>query len=296
MVVKARYIVHGAGRAAPLHAHVSYLAREAKAERAQPKPAIGKADAGELGKSVDYLGREGRAVAGEFSFYDQRSVDLDAHALTAAWSDDARHFRLIVSPEDGEALGELKPFIREVIGNLEARLGTRLEWVAVDHRDTDNPHTHVLIRGRRADGQDLFIPSKLISSGIREHAQEVVTRVLGPRLEVDLARERQREIQAIDVTSLDRELLAQARRGARTEFHRPDLIARLEQLERWDLAERSPTGWRLAEGLRDRLTAMKERDAVERSGSHPTKRRSSAPGGRRQGARVRRTGSCAIGR
>ncbi len=268
MVVKARYIVHGAGRAAPLHAHVSYLAREAKAERAQPKPAIGKADAGELGKSVDYLGREGRAVAGEFSFYDQRSVDLDAHALTAAWSDDARHFRLIVSPEDGEALGELKPFIREVIGNLEARLGTRLEWVAVDHRDTDNPHTHVLIRGRRADGQDLFIPSKLISSGIREHAQEVVTRVLGPRLEVDLARERQREIQAIDVTSLDRELLAQARRGARTEFHRPDLIARLEQLERWDLAERSPTGWRLAEGLRDRLTAMKERDAVEREVAH----------------------------
>lgn len=268
VVVKARYIVHGAGRAAPLQVHVSYLAREAKAERAQPEPAIEKADAGELGKSVDYLGREGRTAAGEFNFYDQRGIDLDAHALTAAWTDDTRHFRLIVSPEDGEALGDLKPFIREVMGNLEARLGTHLEWVAVDHRDTDNPHTHVLIRGRRSDGQDLFIPSKLISSGIREHAQEVVTRVLGPRLNVDLARERQREIQAMDVTSLDRELLAQARRGARAEFHRPDLIARLEQLERWDLAERASTGWRLADGLRNRLTAMKERDAVEREVAH----------------------------
>jgi hypothetical protein len=268
VVVKARYVVHGAGRAAPLQAHVSYLAREAKTERAQPQPAIEKADAGDLGKSVDYLGREGRTAAGEFSFYDQRGVDLDAHALTAGWVEDARHFRLIVSPEDGAALGDLKPFIREVMGNLEARLGTRLEWVAVDHHDTDNPHTHVLIRGRRSDGQDLFIPSKLISSSIREHAQEVVTRVLGPRLNVDLAREREREIRAIDVTSLDRELLAEARQGAQARFHRPDLIARLEQLERWDLAERTSTGWRLADGLRDHLTAMKERDAVEREVAH----------------------------
>jgi hypothetical protein len=268
VVVKARYVVHGAGRAAPLRAHVSYLAREAKTERAQPEPALEKADASELGKSVGYLGREGRVASGEYSFYNQRGVDLDAHALTAAWADDTRHFRLIVSPEDGEALGDLKPFIREVMGNLEARLGTRLEWVAVDHHDTDNPHTHVLIRGRRSDGQDLFIPSKLISSGIREHAQEVVTRVLGPRLNVDLAREREREIRPIGVTSLDRELLAQAGRGAQAQFHRPDLIARLEQLERWDIAERTSTGWRLADGLRDRLTAMREREAVEREVAH----------------------------
>ena len=62
-----------------------------------------------------------------------------------------------------------------------------------------------------------------------------MTRVLGPRHEVDLARERQREIHAIDVTSLDRELLAQTRRGAQAQLHRPDLIARLEQLERLSL-------------------------------------------------------------
>ncbi|MEP7210834.1 MAG: DUF3363 domain-containing protein, partial [Alphaproteobacteria bacterium] len=268
VIVKARYVVHAAGRAAPLSAHVSYLARESRAQRAQSEPVVEKASADELGKSVDHLGREGRTAGGEFSFYDRRAVDLDAHALTGAWADDTRHFRLIVSAEDGEALGDLKPFIREVMGNLEARLGTRLEWVAVDHRDTDNPHTHVLIRGRRADGQDLFIPSKLISSGIRQHAQEVVTRVLGQRQGVDLARERDREIRAIDVTSLDRELLGQVRRGARAQFDRSDLIARLEQLERWDLAERSATGWRLADGLRERLTAMKERDQVEREVAH----------------------------
>jgi type IV secretory pathway VirD2 relaxase len=33
----------------------------------------------------------------------------------------------------------------------ERDLGTELDWVAIDHWSTDNPHVHVLIRGR-ADG------------------------------------------------------------------------------------------------------------------------------------------------
>ena len=91
--------------------------------------------------------------------------------------------------EDGEALGELSPFIREVMAGLEQKLGTKLEWLAVDHWDTDNPHTHVLVRGKRRTGKTCSFRHELIpSSGIREHAQEIVTRVLGPRLAVDLAR------------------------------------------------------------------------------------------------------------
>ena len=97
---------------------------------------------------------------------------------------------------------------------LERHVGTRLQCLAVDHWDTDNPHTHVLIRGRRPDGQELFIPSRLISSGIREQAQEIVTRVLGPRLGVDLVQERFADISRMAVTPLDRELAAAARAGA----------------------------------------------------------------------------------
>jgi hypothetical protein len=33
----------------------------------------------------------------------------------------------------------------------ERYLGTELDWGAIDHWNTDNPHVHVLIRGR-ADG------------------------------------------------------------------------------------------------------------------------------------------------
>jgi hypothetical protein len=256
VIVKARFAMHGSGKGAPLRAHVSYLAREGKAaERGEPG----------LERSVDYLQRAETPGNEQFSFYDRSDVGVDGKAITAGWANDRLHFRLIVSAEDGEALGDLKPFIREVMTRLEQKLGTKLEWLAVDHWDTDNPHTHVLVRGKRADGQDLFIPSKLISSGIREHAQEVVTRVLGPRLEADLRQERWREISRMAGTPLDRELVAAKNGQGIINVYRPDLIARLERLESWGLAERGAKGWRISEGLFGKLRAMDEHAQVEQA-------------------------------
>ncbi|MDP3737456.1 MAG: DUF3363 domain-containing protein [Hyphomonadaceae bacterium] len=261
VVVKVRYAVNVGGGVAPLRAHVGYLSREAKADgRALPNTAEETKQDPTL--SVDYLERGGIADQASLSFYDRTSAPVDARGVTASWSGDARHFRMIVSAEDGAALGDLKPFIRELMSGFEAKLGTKLEWLAVDHHDTDNPHTHVLIRGRRPDGQDLFIPSKLIASGVREHAQEIVTRVLGPRLEADLAKERFNDIGRKAITSLDRELLSAGRAGAFVPG-RPDLVARLEGLERWGLAARKADGWHLAPNLGSRLRSLAERDQVE---------------------------------
>jgi hypothetical protein len=65
---------------------------------------------------------------------------------------------------------------RELMTDLARDLGTKLDWIAVDHWNTDNPHIHILIRGRAEDGQDLVIsrtsaagfgivpPSALLSS------------------------------------------------------------------------------------------------------------------------------------
>lgn len=186
---------NASGKAAPLKAHVAYLSREAAGRNHTPETGEEEtARQQDPTRAVDYLSREGGAGAGAFTFYDRANSAVDARAATKGWANDARHFRMIVSAEDGEALGDLKHFMRELMAGLEAKLGTKLEWLAVNHYDTDNPHTHVLIRGRRLDGQELFIPSRLISSGIREQAQEIVTRVLGPRLGVDLDRERFRDI------------------------------------------------------------------------------------------------------
>lgn len=265
VVVKVRYAANGGGKTAPLKAHVAYLAREASGHSNSPELKPDEAaQAQDPTRTVDYLARETAGGEVRVTFYDRANSEVDARAVTQGWADDPRHFRMIVSPEDGVALGDLKPFIREVMAGLESKLGTKLEWLAVNHHDTDNPHTHVLIRGRRPDGQELFIPSRLISSGIREHAQEIVTRVLGPRLAVDLERERFRDISLRAATPLDRELATAARSGPFRPA-RADLAARLERLETWDLATRSPDGWRLAPGLIGRLREMAAHEDVARA-------------------------------
>ncbi|MBK6704537.1 MAG: hypothetical protein IPG56_12865 [Caulobacteraceae bacterium] len=66
-------------------------------------------------------------------------------------------------------------------GAPEAALGTKLQWIAADHHDTANPHTHLIIRGRRANGQDLVIPKAFIKYGFSGIARDVATEWLGPR-------------------------------------------------------------------------------------------------------------------
>lgn len=262
VVVKIRYASNAGGKGAPLRAHVAYLAREARGHGQQPVLAVEQPS--EVDRSVDYLSRADVAGEAKFQFYDRAEFGVDPRAITAGWADDSRHFRMIISAEDGGALGDLKPFIRETMAGLEAKLGTKLEWLAVDHHDTDNPHTHVLIRGRRPDGQELFIPSRLISSGIREHAQEIVTRALGPRVDLDLARQRMAEIDLRVPTGLDRELAAAGRQGLIWP-DRPELVRRLEHLERWDLADRSHGAWRITDGLIGKLKALSDADELERA-------------------------------
>ena len=85
-------------------------------------------------------------------------------------------------------------------------LGTKLDWVAVDHWNTDNPHVHVLIRGRADDGQDLVISRDYISRGFRDRAAERVTMELGPRSEQEIRTALEKEVEAERWTSLDRAL------------------------------------------------------------------------------------------
>ena len=67
-------------------------------------------------------------------------------------------------------MADLKGFARELVGQMEKDLSTKLDWVAVDHWNTDNPHIHVLVRGRADDGKDLVISRDYISHGFRQRA------------------------------------------------------------------------------------------------------------------------------
>ncbi len=92
---------------------------------------------------------------------------------------DRHQFRFIVAPEDGVELADLRDFTRGLMATMESDLGTKLEWIAVDHWDTDNPHTHVVLRGKDDQGKDLIIARAYLTDGMRLRAVELATEWLG---------------------------------------------------------------------------------------------------------------------
>jgi len=162
------------------------------------------------------------------------------------------------------------------MARMEADLGTRLEWVAVDHWNTDNPHTHVVLRGKDDTGKDLIISRDYIAEGMRRRASELATEWLGPRTELEMQRAMQREVDQERWTGLDRTLqreagddgLVRVERFAepRLQRQRQVLIGRLQYLQRMGLAiESQPGTWAVHADAEPILRAMGERGDIIRA-------------------------------
>lgn len=116
---------------------------------------------------------------------------------------DPRLWKLIVSPEFGERV-DLDRLTRELMDRMEKDLGTKLEWVAVTHFNTEHPHVHIALRGVREDKSTLDLPREYVRHGIRAIAEDLCTRQLGHRNQVDAIAAERREIQERRFTLLDR--------------------------------------------------------------------------------------------
>ncbi|WP_065754412.1 relaxase/mobilization nuclease domain-containing protein [Bradyrhizobium paxllaeri] len=219
-----------------------------------------------LAKHITYLKRDGVTRDGaEARMFDVSSDAADERAFAERCRDDRHHFRFIISPEDAAELGDLRAFTRELMTDVSRDLGTKLDWIAVDHWNTDNPHVHVLIRGRSEDGQDLVISRDYISRGFRDRAAERVTLELGPRSEQEIRSALEREVEVERWTSLDRALRVAADEGAGVADLRPSasgedpelrrlMLGRAARLERLGLAEQiAPGCWTLKPGIEDKL-------------------------------------------
>ncbi|MGN8198104.1 DUF3363 domain-containing protein [Salinisphaera sp. RV14] len=202
------------------------------------------------------------------------AADLDAFRERSA--DDRHQFRFIVSPEDAEQLDDLRTYTRHLMNRMEADLGTRLEWVAVDHWNTDNPHTHVVLRGRDDTGKDLIIARDYVAHGMRQRAAELATEWLGPRTEREIQQARQREVEQERWTGLDRTLQREAADDGRVHVERlataglqprrQMLIGRLQRLQRMGLAvEQRPGMWAIYAEAEPTLRAMGERGDIIRT-------------------------------
>jgi type IV secretory pathway VirD2 relaxase len=219
VIVKARVVRHKgrAFRSAPLAAHLAYLRRE--------------------GVTRD---------DNDARMFDASEDHADEAAFAERCRDDRHHFRFIVSPEDAGELSDIKAFARDLVGQMERDLGTQLDWIAVDHWNTDNPHVHILIRGRGEDGEDLVISRYYIGHGLRARAEELVGVELGPKPEQEVRAALERDVTAERWTKLDRAIRSQADDFGLIDLRPfgdqqdPELcrlmIGRLQKLERMGLA------------------------------------------------------------
>jgi len=207
--------------------------------------------------------------------YGPMTDEADLPAFEERGGEDRHQFRLIVSPEDAEQLDDLRTYTRHLMGRMEADLGSRLDWVAVNHWNTDNPHTHIVLRGKDDTGKDLIISKAYITRGMRERAAELSTEWLGPRTELEIQRTLLREVDQERWTSLDRTLQREANDGLnhvdqpardpKLRQQRVLLVGRLQRLQRMGLAtEQKPGVWAVHADAEPVLRAMGERGDIIR--------------------------------
>jgi type IV secretory pathway VirD2 relaxase len=239
VIVKARYTRQQPGEFGAARAHLRYIQRDGVTREGEP----------------------GR-------LYDAAGDDADGQAFLARSEHDPHQFRFIVSAEDSERLADLKPVIRDLMQQMERDLGTKLDWIAVDHFNTGHPHTHVVVRGRDDRGQDLVMARDYIGHGIRARAQDLVTLELGPETEIERVTKLTREVVQERFTLLDRALIGRAKDNvlAITATDEADharhalRVGRLKTLERMGLAEEKRPGvWQLDAELDGKLRRLGER-------------------------------------
>jgi type IV secretory pathway VirD2 relaxase len=233
---------------------------------------------GALRAHIGYLQREGVTRDGSAGkLFDAAGDDADGRAFVKRSEGDRHHFRFIVSPDEAAELGNLRSFARDLIDQASRDLGTRLDWVAIDHWNTEHPHIHILVRGRADNGSDLVISRDYIGTGLRARAGDLVTRELGLKSELEIRRGLEVQVTAERWTKLDRVLAREAGRAEGVIDLRPSRdggsdslrdirLGRMRTLERLGLAEPAgPARWVLANDTEQRLRALGDRgDIIKR--------------------------------
>ena len=278
-IVKVRVVKLRNAKSSVSHGHLAYLQREgAGVERteglegsAELTPTRGQLYGPEEGVEVD--GRD--FVARSQESFDGRG--------------DPHQFRIMISPEDGAELARvngdgtpnLKETTRALMAQMEEDLGTRLDWVAVDHFDTAHPHTHIIARGVTHDGKGLNIAGEYISRGIRGRLEEELTRELGWKSELAIQQEMKREMSAMRVTTADRHIAdgmdkltntidlragaSAATFPANSSMNRHILIGRMRHLKSMGLATQIESGrWHIENDALKTLGQIEQREQLNK--------------------------------
>ncbi len=242
-VVKTRLVRLGAKGLAGARAHLRYIQRDGVTREGNP---------GQL--------------------YGPATDQADGRAFLERSAGDRHQFRFIVSAEDGAEYPDLKPYVRRLMAQAEHDLGTQLDWVAVDHFNTDNPHTHIMLRGVDDQGANLVIAREYIAHGLRARAAELASIDLGPRTDREIEDRLRHDVTQERLTAIDRQLLRRlgpdhvVSAASNDPFQQAIRAGRLRTLGAMGLAEDLGHGrWRLAGDVAETLRRMGERGDIIRT-------------------------------
>jgi type IV secretory pathway VirD2 relaxase len=239
-IIKARIVRLGGTGLANAHAHLRYVERDGTTRDGDPA-----------------------------KLYSRDNGAADGKAFLERGQGDRHQFRFIVSAEDGDQYEDLKPLTRSLMQQVEKDLGTKLDWVAVDHFNTGHPHSHIILRGVDDRGKDLIIARDYLGAGMRSRFEQIIERDLGPSNTLEIESRLRQDIDAERLTSTDRALIRDAdNERVVTSQHRDPMFqslraGRLQKLEQLGLASDMGGGrWRLTEELDVKLRALGERGDI----------------------------------
>jgi type IV secretory pathway VirD2 relaxase len=239
-IIKARIVRLGGKGSANAHAHLRYVERDGTTRDGEPA-----------------------------QLYSRGNDAADGKAFLERGQSDRHQFRFIVSAEDGDQYDDLKPLTRSLMQQMEKDIGTKLDWVAVDHFNTGHPHSHIILRGIDDRGKDLIIARDYLGLGMRTRLEQIVERDLGPRTTLEIESRLRQDIDAERLTSTDRALLRDAdSERVVTSQHRDPMFqslraGRLQKLDQLGLADDIGGGrWKLGDELDAKLRTLGERGDI----------------------------------
>ena len=225
-----------------------------------------------------YIERESAAGSGSAAGFDDAGAGIDVAVRLQSWqaARDHRLWKVILSPEFGDRV-DLTRLTRDLMKRVEQDVGIPLEWVAVNHFNTEHPHVHIALRGAGPERQSVHLNRDYVKCGIRQIAEDLCTRQLGHRTDLDAAEAERREVRQQRFTSLDRIIsrnaqpssddssseltftaaLPQPGEGTAARSRRQHLVARLAVLEHMGLAQQTrPSTWTVRSDFEGVLRAM----------------------------------------
>ena len=147
------------------------------------------------------------------TLYQAQDQAVDKQAFAARTRQDPHQWRIVLSPERGQDV-DLTSVTRRAMGQMEKDTGYQLDWVAANHYDTANPHTHIVIRGVDREGREVGLKRDYLSRSFQYRTQDIVTQDLGQRSQEQTLEHRQ------DLDYVwDRPLIGNTQSGI---YHTPD--------------------------------------------------------------------------